>query len=356
MSLRVTLSGEPPVGWDASIVEKGGLLQSTYWGSLMVALGRGHPIYLQAFDGAKPVASLLAIHLKEKGGGTARRLAMALTLSGGRIEFGDGPVIHDAARAGEAVAALLDALMDHAGKNRIRLVRANGLSAASGLAGGADLAAAFAVRGFSASRWGTFLVDLTPDEEALLMSLDHAARKGVRKAAREGVRTERLTEWEDYREKFLLPYHSWTRPGEDAAAFLAEAKAIWDHPGHHDHYEYHAAIADECAVLAVLGMYCFADVATEITSGISPLAIERKLPAQDLLHWEMFRAARARGCRTFDLAGVSPDPQNGKEENIRRFKKKWGGAYTEFDRFEWRHWSLDLMARAGGRLAGAGGK
>lgn len=355
MSLRVTLSGEPPAGWDETIAEKGGLLQSTYWGSLMAALGRGQPLYLQALDGARPIASLLAIHMGEKGGGTARRLALALLRSGGRIEFGDGPVVHDKDRAGEGVSALLDALLSHAAKQRVLLIRANGLSAASRFEGGSGIGEAFAERGFSASPWGTYLVDLGPDEDDLLMSLEHSARKGVKKARREGVRIERLTDWEDYRERFLLAYHSWTRPGEDPAAFLAEAKAIWDHPGHHDFYQYHAAIAGDGAVLAVLGMYCFAGVATEITSALSPVAMERKLPAQDLLHWEMFMAAKARGCRLFDLAGVSPDPQGGKEQNIKRFKKKWGGAYIEYQRFEWRHWSLLLAARAAG-MVGAVGK
>ena len=199
MSLRVTSSGEPPAGWDDAIAEKGGLLQSTYWGSLMAALGRGAPLYLQAMDGETPVASLLAIHLREKGGGTVRRLALALLRSGGRIEFGDGPVVHDEARAGEAVAALLDALQAYAAKNRVLLIRANGLSAASRFEGGGGIDAAFAARGFSPARWGTYLVDLSPDEDALLMSLEHSARKGIRKAAREGVRVAPPTGWEDYR-------------------------------------------------------------------------------------------------------------------------------------------------------------
>lgn len=352
MTLRVTVNHNSPAGWDAGIATRGGLLQSTYWGSLMAALGRGQPLYLQALDGDKIFASLLAIHYSEKRGGLARRLATALMRSGGRIEFGDGPVIHEQERAGEIVAALLDALHAYVAKHRVLLVRANGFSQASGCAGSAGISQAFAARNYSARSWGTYLVDLTPDEKTLLQNLDHSARKGVKKATRDGVRVERLKTWEDYREKFLIPYHSWTRPDEDVAAFLGDARAIWDHRGHNDFYEYYSALADDGAVLAVLGMYCFAGVATEITSGVSPLAIERKVPAQDLLHWEMFLAAKRRGCHAFDLAGVSPQPHDAKEGNIRRFKKKWGGAYVEYERFEWRHWALALMARPWRGLAG----
>lgn len=77
-------------------------------------------------------------------------------------------------------------------------------------------------------------------------------------------------------------------------------------------------------------MYIFNGVATEIASGTMPLAYELKLPAQDLLHWEMMLEAKRLGAHTFDLAGVAPLPRNSKEEGIRRFKEKWGGRYVEY--------------------------
>jgi lipid II:glycine glycyltransferase (peptidoglycan interpeptide bridge formation enzyme) len=65
-----------------------------------------------------------------------------------------------------------------------------------------------------------------------------------------------------------------------------------------------------------------------------PEAQQEKIPAQDLLHWELMLRSRQLGCRAFDLAGISPDPATPKEVGIRRFKEKWGGEYVEYYTFE----------------------
>jgi len=344
MRLVVSMHHVPPPDWDASLAVAGseaGLLQSSFWGSLMAALGRGHPLYLTVRDGEKVVAMLLAIHSNRSVAGKGRALRVLTTLVGmGRIEFSDGPVILDGSMACAAVDALLEWLSRYARRQGVRIIRSSGLSPSSPLAGDGQLAAAYTARGYETTPWATYLVDLRLDEEALFMSLDHAARKGIKKAGREGVHVRALTDWDDYRNSFLLPYLGWTRGAEAHDEDLATAGRIWEHPGHHELYCYYVAEANDGTVLAALGMYLFNGVATEITSGVAPAAIERKLPAQYLLHWEMFLEARRAGCHTFNLAGVAPQPASPKEENIRRFKKKWGGRHVQFDRFEWRHWLL----------------
>lgn len=347
MSLTVDLQFSPSSGWESALAAAGceaGLLQSVFWGRLMPALGRGTPLYLRVRDGDAILALLLAIHTRDIPVGMNRAWRLLAALFGsGRIEFADGPVILDGARTDAALAALLDWLAHYARRERVRLIRVGGPAVTSSQ--GEALSAAFTARGYVAKPWATFLVDLLPDDDALLMSFDHAARKGIKKASREGVRVRRLTDWDDYRDAFLLPYLDWTRSEGNPEQALATARLVWDHPGHHDYYRYYLAEANDGTPLAVLGMYLFNGVATEITSGLSPVAIERKLPAQDLLHWEMFLEARRAGCHTFNLAGVAPQPASPKEENIRRFKKKWGGRLVGYDQYEWQHPALRLLRR-----------
>jgi len=52
--------------------------------------------------------------------------------------------------------------------------------------------------------------------------------------------------------------------------------------------------------------------------------------AGDLVKWKIMCWGAEMGYRVYDLAGVAPDPQNCKEEGIRQFKSKFGGAYVEF--------------------------
>ena len=96
------------------------------------------------------------------------------------------------------------------------------------------------------------------------------------------------------------------------------------------YYHYFIAESINGSTLATLGMYIFNGVATEIMSTLAPEALKLKVPAQDILHWEMMLEAKHLGCLTFDLAGINTNPQTPKEIGIRRFKEKWGGEYVEY--------------------------
>jgi lipid II:glycine glycyltransferase (peptidoglycan interpeptide bridge formation enzyme) len=50
----------------------------------------------------------------------------------------------------------------------------------------------------------------------------------------------------------------------------------------------------------------------------------------DLLKWSIMQWACEQGNVSFDLGGVNPEPVDEKELNIRRFKEKWSGAYSEY--------------------------
>lgn len=330
-----------------------GFLQTGFWGAVTSALGRGEPLFFEARSEGVLLASLLAIRQRPRLEGPVRRLlGLVSGLGRGRLDFGEGPTIHVRERAPEGTAALLDAVVATGRRLGVRGIRCAGFPPSSRYAADPAIRRLFVERGFTTAPWGTFLCDLRPDEDELLRSLDHSARKGIKKAVREGLSVRRMETWEEFRDRFLLPYLSWLGEGAEAKVGLGEARIVWEQPGHDDYYRYWIVADEGGETLAVLGMYLCGGVATEIASGTSPNAVARKLPAQDLLHWEMFLDAKRLGCDTFNLAGVSPDPQTPKEENIRRFKKKWGGAYVEYDRYEWRHWTLRLAESLRRRLSG----
>ena len=132
---------------------------------------------------------------------------------------------------------------------------------------------------------------------------------------------------------------------------MTVAERMWreDRDGY---YHYYVAESTEGETLATLGMYVFNGVATEVASALSPKAFEHKIPAQDLLHWEMLLEAKRAGCHTFDLAGVDPSVTDHKAAGIRRFKEKWGGRYVEYSRYELEMPSaLVALRKALGRVA-----
>ena len=326
--------------WDLLFEGRGpaGYCQSLAWARTIQRVDKAEPIFLRVEEDDRATAYCLLFrqHLAGRSGwsnaGPFRALSALLT---SRLDCRDGPVFLDGPgpvrRA--ALASLLDWIEDYARRMRCTSIRWQGLPTASNWTIDPDLLGALAERGYEADPWATSLVDLTQDEEALWRGLTQAARKCVKKCRRKGVGVERLPDFDSFQHRFYQPY------AEAQAAFglpvnppsVFQAMFEEDAEGR---YAYLVAADGEGRTLAALGMYHFNHTATEIASLQSPLARELKLPAQDLIHWEMLLFAKSIGCDTFDLAGFNPSPASPKEAGIRRFKEKWGGEHVPYNRFE----------------------
>jgi hypothetical protein len=175
--------------------------------------------------------------------------------------------------------------------------------------------------GFQRQEWKTLILDLTATEGDLLKSFDHSARKGIKKAESLGVRVEKCRSFEDFYDTYLIPYFSLTNRPLRNKEFYQKGWEI----GTEDVYSYWVAQTESREPLGFLGTYRYDGVATEIMSALTPLAFEKKIPVQDLLHWEIMKFHKEAGDQFFDLAGYNPNPISEKEKNIRKFKEKWGG-------------------------------
>lgn len=187
--------------------------------------------------------------------------------------------------------------------------------------------------GYTRKIWGTYLVDLTPDEDTLWMNLDHSARKSLKQMEGRGVIIKKVSGHKEFIEKFIIPYNRMENEFGRSEIPLWFTEKINNTENQDNYYHYfYAELGGN--IEAVLGMYVYNGYAMEIMSTTSRYTYENKIYAQDLLHWEMFRYAKSIGCHTFDLASVNPNPASAKEEGIRRFKKKWGGQYIEYSIFD----------------------
>ncbi|HQS83359.1 MAG: hypothetical protein B7Y25_00250 [Alphaproteobacteria bacterium 16-39-46] len=175
--------------------------------------------------------------------------------------------------------------------------------------------------GFARQEWKTLIVDLTSTQEALLKSFEHSARKGIKKAQSHGVQVERCDTFEEYFSKFLIPYFKSTNRALKEKEFYRKG---WDLDSENV-YNYWISKSFEGELLGFLGTFRYDGLATEIMSALTPLAFEKKIPVQDLLHWEIMNYHKDLGDTYFDLAGFNPNPISEKEKNIKRFKEKWGG-------------------------------
>jgi hypothetical protein len=331
-----------PKDWDVRLIAAGqaaGLCQTTFWARVIERVDHAQPIFVEVCSDRStlPVLSLLLFRKLAWDRHRQRRDFVAAISTGWSnwLEWIDGPVVHSASDSDviDAFETLLEWVCERARIDRLSGIRALGIAHTSHWAGDRRLEALFASRGFVPSRWGTFLSDLTRDESVLWRSIDHGARKSVNKARAMGARVVPITSFEEYATRFDAPY----RTVEIAAGRSPNPKSVAETMWREDrdgYYRYYIAASPEGETLATLGMYMFNGVATETSSALTAQAYSQKIPAQDLLHWEMMLEAKRAGCHTFDLAGVSPSPADSKGEGIRRFKQKWGGVYSEYNRFD----------------------
>lgn len=181
-------------------------------------------------------------------------------------------------------------------------------------------------QGFAVSPWGTFLVDLNLEEEQLLKGLDYSVRKNIRKCQDLGISCRHMGNIEEFERIFFETYKASENAYGRSCNPFSSFRPLFSSPIDR-FYDYFVACTPEGTPLATLGLYCFNRTGTETASTLTPLAYERKIPAQDLLHWHVIKFAKEKGMSLFDLAGVNPEPLTDKERGIHRFKKKWGGRY-----------------------------
>lgn len=313
-----------------------GFLQSFYWAELVKIAYGFKPIFLEVQDDDNPIAYFMFheqyLYLKSD------KIRHRLLNHFGKfftkyMEAIGGPVILDDNKTEAILTNILEWLNDYSRKNHIQRINLTPFRLNESYANNTHIKDIFEGFGYTTKKWATYLVDLTQDEERLWMYVKHSARKSIKQAIKKKVVVKKASNYKEYIEKFILPYNKMEQEFGRAEMPLSLVEKTKDFDLIEKYYYYFYAEI-EGKIVGVIGMYVYNGYATEIMSSTSKYAYENKLYAQDLLHWEMFLEAKKRGCHTFDMAGINPNPGDTKEKGIRRFKEKWGGRYVEYNIFE----------------------
>jgi lipid II:glycine glycyltransferase (peptidoglycan interpeptide bridge formation enzyme) len=324
--LRIEIFKDIPHNWDELIKSAGNeanICQSGYWARVIKILDKATPYFFQLKDTGDSVLAQALVFKRYSYDREKQRRIFPLPY----LECLDGPAVFETSRVEVCTQLILNKLIRIARRTFATHINISP-SHTSRHAFDEKIANIYRQLSFQVKKWTTYLVDLKKNEEELFRQLKHAARKCVKKCQREGLKVVEVKNYREFEQRYWLPYVQ----AEEYFGRKANPSnpATWDEDKE-ARYHYYIVENGNSRTLAVLGMYIFNGVATEIASGTMPLAYELKIPAQDLLHWEIMLKAKCMGCHIFDLAGVDPNPVAGsKEEGIRRFKEKWGGRYVEY--------------------------
>ncbi|MBM3711834.1 MAG: peptidoglycan bridge formation glycyltransferase FemA/FemB family protein [Actinobacteria bacterium] len=328
--------------WDEKLYSVGseaGFCQSSCWAKIIGKIDNARPIFLEVYNNNEIVLSLLLFHKipwdREKHKGNKGIYEYLSGKHKGWLMWMDGPVFHstDSIKTLGSLRLILDWIGDYVKKNDLYKIESLGFPHQSKWTIDSDVKNLFVQFGYSPKTKATYLVDITLDEKEIWKNLKSSAKKSIKKAQKHCIKVIQIRSLEEYRNKFYLPYVEMEKDfGRVTNPWRAE-EIQWNE-GYEKFYHYFVAETANREIIATLGMYVYNGTATEIASSMSKKAYIEKIPAQDLLHWEMILEAKRLGCHTFDLAGVNPNPVDSKEKGIKQFKDKWGGVYTEYYTYE----------------------
>ncbi len=325
---------EAPADWLTLLQQAGpeaGFFQSPCWASLLSRLDQAQPLYLAVYDGSERIASLLAMQeiphddQGQRITGGPRHWLQGTTR--GWLSLYDGPVFHCPEVAPQALDTLLRWLDSYAGQQGLLVTHWRGLVPTSKLFASPQLHTCFDTNGYAAAAWTSCLLPIDEEEQVIWGRFKQRTRTAIRKAMKAGLRYRKITDTDDYASNFHEPYARTSRlaglpvPPLETVRFEAEFLP---------YFSYYVVEDEVGTSLAVQGMFQFNSMATVISLATMPEAHQRKLPATDLLYWEMMRTAKAQGCRSFNLTPLRSNPRSAKEAGIKLYKEKWGARYVPF--------------------------
>ena len=181
------------------------------------------------------------------------------------------------------------------------------------------------------SEWGTYVIDLERSEEELWEGLKSTGRKAGRRAEREGSTVRTLQGEED--QIAYQQFRDACMKRRGSRSFSVNQTTIRNRWLSQIAAEDIYVAEFEGQMISSLVILRFGGWVHELAAHQSQMAHDRKLYGGDMIKWEVIRRESAEGATAYDLCGVNPEPATPKEQDIDRFKKKWGGERVLFPVF-----------------------
>jgi len=286
--------------------------QSTFAHKFFNAVDFYEPVLLLAESDGQYVGSLQGVIMKE-GSGVKGYLSNRL------IVFG-GPLVHNSVK--EVNDLLLKSLKSFAEKKSI-------YSQFRNLFDTNVLKSDFLNHGWEYEEHLDILVDLTKSEADLWKDVNSKRRNEIRRAEREGTTFDVLADKKYFPETYEILKDVYDRaklPLPDYKFFETAYDLLSP-----EHFKAFLALNDN-KIIGTMYTLCYKGVIYDWYAG-SYREYYKKYP-NDLIPWKVFLWGKENGFYTFDFGGAGkPDVPYG----VRDYKKKFGGEFVNFGRYEQIH-------------------
>jgi lipid II:glycine glycyltransferase (peptidoglycan interpeptide bridge formation enzyme) len=244
-----------------------------------------------------------------------------------------GPVLdYESPEAAATLQQLLDWVKDHAAKHRGLMIK---LGPAVGVAGVPNVLTMFDQLGLkpsfrSVQAQHTYIVDLRPDEMAIMQSFDKDTRNLVRRSAREGVVVDRFSDAAEH--KGLRTFHNLYLAASEHGKFAprpwSQFSRLWELMAPLGMARVYIASFEDKPLAANMVLR-LGDKSYQLWAGSR--RDEPKKFAPYALQWATMQDLKADGVASYDMWGRAPsdDPKHAWA-GLSLFKKGFGGQEVEY--------------------------
>lgn len=193
-----------------------------------------------------------------------------------------------------------------------------------------DLRKSFEINGFTFEDHLDIFFDLNYSEEDLLMQMHKQRRHNVRRAKNKGTVFTEITNIDGIKQSYQLVKETYKRvklPVGDEDFFLTAFEVLYQKKMARFFGAYHLD-----KLIGVRVVLCYKDLVYDWYAG-SSYKDTNKYP-NDFLPWEIMLWSKNNGYKVFDFGGAG---KPGVPYGVRNYKKKFGGEFVNYGRFEFIH-------------------
>lgn len=307
--------------WDDSLLRN--IASTTYqaisWQKMFSIAYGSIPIFISAIDENKQILGQVAavIHHEwfwQNSGSLAKKFGKKFDL-GKELHWFYGPIIYENKFRSQILTRILDALEDVAIKHNVGIIR--------GISPPLDsdfINDEFTEFGYSIQPWSTYIVNLEKSTDELFKKLNKNTRYDIRKAEKNNLEFEVVENLDTLLEYKNLKFQAKKRDGgkvEQSEKFL---QTHWKILSKINHEKFFLAKQNGEYVGGIFTLTFNKNIVQHGVVNIKPT-----LQGGPFLTWNVIKWGIENNFKTFDLAGVNPNPKNQKEKQIQFYKSKWGG-------------------------------
>jgi len=312
--ISIEIDTEPDSNWNKRLLNSGlGNIYQTKERALLLSVEPVPSCFLKFIDGKGNVIGQLLTFIRSRFRGQGLRkkvLKKTLGLKKSVCIWSYGPVIFDKDFDSEIYTSLKDFLRS---KNFIVDGWTHPLHPGNPMV---------LQKYFQIKKWGTLIIDLQKPKDELYQNIEkHSGRKNIERAIKRGVTIEKLTE-ETLTEYYNLINEMKAESAREKSDFkyMLYRWKIFKPLG----YSGFLARKEGKPIGGLIFSYMNGHI-IEIGVARSKEDTKNHLYSQDLIKWKIIEWGINNGMKYYDLTGFNPEPISKKEEEIFKYKKKWGG-------------------------------